>query len=49
LVDHIAIDAGFWVALTAGLVATACAFVSQRSLAHEYVEPGDSPDDSVAV
>jgi MFS family permease len=49
LVDHIAIDAGFWVALTAGLIATGCAFVSQRSLAHEYIQPGDSPDGSVAV
>jgi hypothetical protein len=37
------------VALTAGFIATAAAFVSQRSLAHEYVEPGDSPDEDVAV
>jgi MFS family permease len=49
LVDHIAIEAGFWVALTAGLVATGCALISQRSLAHEYAELGDSPDGDRAV
>jgi MFS family permease len=48
-VDHIPIEAGLWVALTAGFIATGCALISQRSLAHEYAEPGDSPDDSLAV
>ncbi|HEX5018451.1 MAG TPA: MFS transporter [Actinomycetes bacterium] len=49
LVDEIAIEAGFWVALTAGFIATACAVVSRDALAHEYDEPRESPNDDLAV
>jgi MFS family permease len=61
LVDHVSIEAGFWVALTAGGVATVAALLSFRTLSHEYVEPvepvapapaadhGDTPDAGRAV
>lgn len=49
LVDHVSIEAGFWVALTAGFVATTAALLSYRSLSHRYADDGDSPDAERAV
>lgn len=42
LVDEISITAGFWVALAAGVVATAAALIGLRSMSHEYTDPGES-------
>ena len=42
LVDHVTIEAGFWVALTAGFVATAAALLSYKTLSRGY--DGDTPD-----
>lgn len=42
LVDQISIDAGFWVAIAAGVVATAAALMGIRSTSHEFVDPGES-------
>ena len=49
LVDEISINAGFWVAMAAGIVATAAALIGLRSMSHEYTDPGESTNPSQQV
>ncbi|MCZ3388668.1 MAG: hypothetical protein LH645_05990 [Actinomycetia bacterium] len=49
LVDEISINAGFWVAITAGAVATLAALVGLRSLGHVYADPGESTESTQRV
>ncbi|MCZ3385941.1 MAG: hypothetical protein LH630_03010 [Actinomycetia bacterium] len=44
LVDEISINAGFWVAITAAVVATVAALGGLRSMAHRLGDPGESTD-----
>jgi MFS family permease len=44
LVDHVSIEAGFWVALTAGFVATLAALLSYRTLARGQLDHGETTD-----
>lgn len=44
LVDEKSLSAGFWVAITAGAVATAAALVGLRSMGHLYTDPGESTE-----
>ncbi len=44
LVDEISINAGFWVAMTAGVVATLAGLIGLRSTAHEYSDPGETAE-----
>ena len=49
LVDEVSVNAGFWVAIAAGVVATLAALLGLRSLSHEYADPGDSTRPSAPV
>ena len=49
LVDEISLSAGFWVAITAGAVATIAAMLGRRSMAHQYTDPGESTEPSQRV
>jgi MFS family permease len=44
LVDEISINAGFWVAMIAGVVATAAALIGLRSTAHRFTDPGETTE-----
>ena len=44
LVDEVSIDAGFWVAIAAGVLATVAALIGLRSMAHRHADTGDSAD-----
>lgn len=49
LVDEISINAGFWVAITAGAVATIAALVGGRSMAHPLADTGESTESASGV
>lgn len=44
LVDEISIEAGFWVAMAAGAMASTAALLGVRSLSHEFTDPGETTD-----
>jgi hypothetical protein len=49
LVDEVSINAGFWVAITAGAIATLAALVGLRSMGHLYTDPGESTESTRQV
>jgi predicted MFS family arabinose efflux permease len=49
LVDEVSINAGFWVAITAGAIATLAALVGLRSMGHLYNDPGESTESTRQV
>ncbi len=49
LVDEVSINAGFWVAITAGAVATSAALVGMPRLGHRYTDPGESTESTGRV